>query len=736
MKTYLVAVLIFTALLGSNTYAQGQSKANGNESNAVSTIKGRVKLEGKDQGLHGVIVVITQLKRSTVTDDDGNYEFKNVPPGSYNLAAKMDRLSDSIVKIEASAGATINADIEIKLTGIKDSITVSATGNDQSIEEAFQGVTSVDSTSILEKDTTSLGESLERYPGIAKRSFGPGSARPVIRGFDGDRVLIAQDGVRSGTLSYSSGDHGEPVNLLAVEKVEVVRGPATLLYGSSAIGGLVNIISGHEEAHQGLRGYVTGEGSTNRNLGGGSAGLEYGVKNFMVWANGGGQESNDYYTPAGRVHNSAIQYKDVSGGMGIFKDKGFFTTSYSYNRNIYGVPYDPNEEGAEIPTLNPTRNNLRLNGGLNNISSLFEHLHLTFDYTHYKHEELIEDVVETTFKNQTYNWRGVLDQRRNGRFSGSIGASGYYRDYQITGEEMLAPPTKQNSFAFFALEGIDFKRFALQFGARLEHNGYNPEPISENIRDRSFTGFSGSAGIRVPLFENATFATNYTHSYRAPSLDELYNFGPHPGNITFEIGNPNLKRELGDGVDVSFRYSPKRVRGEFHYFFYSLRDFIYLAPTGDVEDGLTVADYLQGNSRYQGTELSVDINLFNNLWLNTGMDYVRAELTANGQPLPRIPPLRSRIGFDYQYKGLSIRPEFVAVSDQDRIYTTETRTPGYGVVNLSGSYTVAQNHTVHIFGVNAFNLNNKLYFNHLSFIKEIAPEIGRGVRFTYTVRFF
>lgn len=701
----------------------------------TGTIKGTVSLEAQNLEIHDVIVVIVQLKRSTTTDEKGAYEFKDVPPGAYNLVAKFDRLPDVIERVEVKAGETTTADLKLKLTGLRDQVTVSATGNEQSALESFQSVNSLDATALLERDTSSLGEALDKQTGIAKRSSGPGASRPVIRGFDGDRVLVAQDGIRSGSLSSTSGDHGEPINVLSVEKIEVVRGPATLLYGSSAIGGLVNAVSGHEQAHEGLHGYLSGVGASTQNLGGISAGLEFGKGKWLVWGNGGGQKSGDYSSPRGKVLNTGLHNYDFTGGSGYFTEKGFLNASYSYNRNFYGVPYDTTEPNPEISKLDMHSQDVRLNAGFNNLTSSLEHVHLTFNYTDYKHQELVGGVPATQFFNKTYSYRSFFEQKAAGKLTGSFGVSGFYRDFKTVGDEALAPPTTQNSFAAFAVETVDFKRVALQFGGRMEHNVYNPIS-SAGLPDRSFTGFSGALGIRVPLWEHGVFAANYVHSYRAPSLDELYNNGPHPGNLTFEIGNPNLKRERGDGIDLSLRHSSERVRAEGHYFNYKFGDFVFLAPTGVRQDNLPVAKYSQADSRYKGVEADVSIGLKKNIWLNSGLDYVSAGLTANGTPLPRIPPLRGRLGMDFQFGAFRLNPEVVMSRDQNRLFTNEERTAGYGIVNVLASYTIAEKHAAHIFSVNGFNLGNKLYFNHLSFLKDIAPEIGRGVRVSYTVRFF
>lgn len=702
----------------------------------TGSIRGVVTLEETHLPLHNVVLVISQLRKQTITDEEGNYEFREIPPGSYTLIARIDRMPDVVQRIEVVAGPATTINFQVKLTGIREQVTVSATGAEQSASESFQSTNTLDAISLIQKDTSSLGEALDHEAGVAKRGLGPGSSRPVIRGFDGDRVLITQDGIRTGSLSYASGDHGEPINMLSIERVEVVRGPATLLYGTSAIGGMVNAVTGHEYPHNGLRGFLSGTGGTTNNIGAASAGLEYGTEKWLIWANGGVQRSSDYNTPIGEVLNSKTRNYDFSTGGGFYSNKGWFSASYGRNKFRYGIPVDPGDLAeSEIADLDMRRHNARINAGLRNLTGAISSLQLTFDFSDYKHQELVEDQVETSFFNKTYSYRAMAEQQRYGRLTGSFGISGFYRDFKTVGEEALAPPTTQNSFAAFALETIDLEKVAFQFGGRIERNSYDVDP-SSGLRNRSFTGFSGSAGIRVPVWTGGSIAANYAHSYRAPSLDELYNNGPHPGNLTFEIGNINLKRERGDGLDVSVRHQSDRFRGELNYFYYHLRDFIFLAPTGDFDDSLPVAEYLQGNSRFTGVEANVDIGFHPNLWLRSGLDYVNAELTATHTPLIRIPPLRGRLGFEFQKNGFRLFPELIMAQNQDRVFTNEAPTAGYAFVNLTGSYTVTQQHAAHIIGFNAFNLNDKLYRNHLSFIKAFAPEIGRGIKFSYTVRFF
>jgi iron complex outermembrane receptor protein len=707
------------------------------QSNA--TLRGTITLGNSEKPIHNVLVTILQLRRTVDTDENGKYEFRDVPPGRYDVVAHLDRVPDKVQTITLSGGET-TLDFQIELTGVNEQVTVTATGTEQAVSSSIQSVAVIESVDLAKKNTASLGESLDGELGVAKRSFGPGTARPVIRGFDGDRVLVLQDGIRIGGLGFESGDHAEPINVLTVDRIEVVKGPATLLYGSSAIGGVVNTISGHDSAHKGVNGYVTGVGGTNGNQGAVSGGIEYGTERWLIWGNGGGQRIGDYDSALGRVQNSFAREGSLAVGGGYYRTRGFFSANYAFDKRRYGIPFDPAEVDPEIVELNPRRHSFQLRGGFRETGSFIDAGTFSFQYNNYKHAEIesLTGEIGTAFKNNSYLYQGVFDQRKTGRLSGKFGFWGLHRDFEASGEEALAPPTTQNAFAVFGLETLDFERASVQFGGRLETNRYRPEPTDERgvLPNRNFTGFSGAAGLLVRTWENGAFVANYALSYRAPALEELYNFGPHPGNLAFEIGDPNLARELGNGLDFGLRHSSKRLRFEANGFYYHIDNFIFLAPTGDVEDGLIVAEYDQDTSRFVGTEARVDAALQPWIWLNLGLDYVNAELTADGTPLPRIPPLRGRVGVELRYKNLLVKPEIVMAKDQNRIFPTETRTAGYGVFGISGSYLIPTQHAAHIFSFNVFNLGDNLYRNHLSFIKEFAPEMGRGLRVSYTLRFF
>lgn len=730
---------------------------------SISALAQTGKITGKvvysdNTPLHDASVRIVQLKQATTTDEAGNFAFENIPPGRYTILVHIEGFADSSKIVDVAAGGSNSVDFKMQIASLKEEVTVTASGIEQSVFDSFQSVNSVGSARITEKGATSLGEVLETETGVAKRAFGPGSSRPVIRGFDGDRVLVLQDGVRSGSVGSQSGDHGETVDPLSAERIEVVKGPGTLLYGSNAIGGVVNVINSDEnQAHNGFRGFLTGVGATVDRQAAVSGGLEYGYKNWLFRGNTSVQRTGDYQTPIGKVPNSSSRSTAESFGLGYYGEKAYINGNYDFDLRRYGIPFAAIFERSgiegELPTvdeeidLRQRRHNFRFNGGFRNWNNPFlSGVQYNLDYTNYRHKEIETinglDNVGTIFDNKIFSYRSLFEQSKYKKLTGRFGFEGFDRDYEVNGEEQLIEgKVKQNSFSVFGLEELGFNRVKFQFGGRLERNGYNPE--NTDLLQRDFLGFSGGVGVNFALWRGGAVIVNYTNSYRAPALEELYNNGPHIGNVTFEIGNQNLTNERANGLDFSLRHLSDKFKITGDVYCYLINDFIFLAYQDlngdgqiDIEDGLPVARYEQANARYFGAELNAEVTFNKYFGGFLSLDAVRAKLTDENLNLPRIPPARARLGLEYRSKGLSIRPEVIFAGRQDKTAPLEPPTAGYGLFNVAGSYTFGSSHYAHIFTLNAFNLTDKLYRNHLSFIKEFAPEPGRGIRFGYTFRFF
>jgi iron complex outermembrane receptor protein len=766
---------IFLLWLAASLAAPAQTAQN------TGTVRGTVTLAGDGTAIRHAMIYLTPAGWTAETNAAGEYVFERVPPGEYTVVAHAHGLGDekktAVVK---AAGGEVRVDFAMRLSPIRETVTVTATGRVATVMESFQTVTALDGAELnTRSSSTSLGELLERETGIAKRSFGPGTSRPVIRGFDGDRVLIMQDGLPTGTLSYQSGDHGEPVDSTALERVEVVRGPATLLYGSNAVGGVVNLLTDQhildQHPHDGLNVTLNAVAGTTNAQAGGSGSFAYGRKQWMLTGSGGGMRMGDYGTPLGPVLNSFSNMRNAAVGGGRFGRKVSFVANYALQEGDYGLPVDPREKDDDddhddhahqagaltrrlsgLPLLRVAggddhhdddgmhvheypvsirwrRHNLRFQGTIRDLGQTFEQLQIGVNYSDWNHNEVELGVDKSRFFNKQLIYRAALMQKRRGRLTGTMGAQGIHRDYHVTGAKILGPPVRQDGIGAFILEEISFERVRFQFGGRFDHNAYN----AVGRRDRTFTGASASAGVWVPLWEGGAAVANFMHSFRTPALEELYHRGPHMGLAVFEVGNENLVAERGNGAEISVRHQGRRLRAEANIFRHQLANFVFLNPTGVFDHGLPVANYEQAGSRFMGAEMRAEIGLRSDLWLLMGFDTVDANITAPGRMnLPRIPPTRGRLGFDWRWKGLMVRPEVQLANRQWQIAPYETPTAGFAVAHVTAAYTVTRGRLLHTFRAESFNINNQLYRNHLAFIKDFAPEIGRGIRCGYTLQWF
>ncbi len=793
-----VAALAATLLLASPLSAQTRP--------ATGAVAGRVTLAADGSAVHGATVIVVGARRDTTTDATGTFSIENVPVGTYEVIAQREHLSAGRQTVTVTAGGRASLEFALTIEALHENISVTASASGTSTTfDAFSSITSLDSLELAQRRGATVAEALAGEPGIALRSFGPGSARPIIRGFDGDRVLIMQDGVRTGDLSSQSGDHGVSLDPASLERLEVVKGPATLLYGSNAIGGVVNAITPQEmfrtSPFAGALGGVALDTASNNGQLGGSGNVQYGNGPWMVWAGGGARRTGDYASPLGTVENSATDLRTGRFGVGWTGQRAFFSAGGQVERHRFGVPFasefhghshadeddDHDDEGHDdhdafdIDLLS-NRRELRFDTGLRHLDRTFiDNVKLTAAGTNYRHDELeVEngrETIGTRFLNDTRSLRLELEQKRTGRLTGRIGADWLGRDYRADGIEALSPRTTQHAFSAFAYEELGFGRVRLQFGARVETNRFRPgerpgsghdhddddhddshddhddddhgaeehddhdhdhdhEHEAPAVRDRNFTAASGSFGVHTDLGNDTAFVVNLTTASRAPAIEELFNFGPHVGNLAYEIGNPDLGIERTLGIDLSLRRRAERVSGELNAFVYNVRDFVFLDFTGAMVDGLREVEFRQGDARFVGAEASTDIELGGHVHLEASVSTVHARLTASREQLPRIPPVSGRVRLEIPWKGFAITPELVVAASQSRVFRDETPTDGYALLNIGASYFVVRGHATHQVTLAGRNLANTEYRHHTSFLKDYAPEMGRSVKLTYSVRFF
>jgi iron complex outermembrane receptor protein len=718
--------------------------------------------------LAGAAVFIDELGRETVSADDGTFTFENVPAGSYHVSVKAPGYSSRRTEITvppATVPVAIPVDPQVHFQEV-----VSVSPEARSQFESYQPTTVLAGQDLARQLGSSLGATLENQPGVSSRSFGPAPSRPVIRGLDGDRVLILQDGQRVGDLSSQSGDHGVSVNPAAAQTVEVVRGPATLLYGANAIGGLVNVITDEipTRKEQGVGGNVIFDVGSAADEVGTAADVHAGNGTFALHAGGGGRRSSDFRTPEGEVANSQSRNGFGNVGLAWTGERSFVGASYGYDDTRYGIPVV--EEGTL--QLTPRRHSFSVRAGGQGLEGVFDGFRATLGVRRYKHEELEGDEVGTSFRNDTTEFELMGSHRAAGRLKGSVGAWLLGRAFDARGEEALSPAVDQQGFAAFVYEELSWPHVTFQFGARVDRTRF--EPAGEPGRD--YTNVSGSVGllIRPPAAnDHLTVALSAARAARNPALEELFFFGLHHGNFAIELGNPDLESERALGFDASLRWRSSRASGEVTYFRNDISDFIFrrvleeaefearedqfLArfpgrelvghshddePEGEeggdhahADEEFAFVEFLGADSVLQGVEAHGDFRLTGEVSAELGFDYVRASLKASGDPLPRIPPFRFRAGLRYQRNAFQAGGEVIATATQNRVGDTEEPTDGHALLKLFTSYSFETGNAVSTITVRADNVGDALYRNHLSLIKHVVPEAGRNFKVLYGVQF-
>ena len=696
-----------------------------------TTLSGRVTQGDNNQPMAGALVVIDELRREVTAGEDGVYRFEGVPPGSYHVGVRAEGYSTKRTEVTvATQPVTLDLAVDFDLH-FAEVLSVSPEARPQF--ESYQATTVLAGQELAKNLESTVGATLADSPGVALREFGPGPARPVIRGMDGDRVSVLEDGQRMGDLSSQSGDHSTPTNPAAAKRIEVVRGPATLLYGASAIGGMVNVITDQipTTKQHGSSGNLTMNFGSNGGAAGGAADIHAGNGKFAVHFGGAGNRTGNYTTPEGEIDNSQSRMAMGNFGASWTGDRAYAGAAYAYDDTKYGIPVV--EEGQI--SLTPKRHSINFRAGASQLSSFLQSYRATLSVRRYEHSELEGTEIGTTFHNNTMEGELMLSHRRAGRLVGSFGGWFLNRAFEAIGEEALSPPVDQKAYAAFLYEEINSPHATLQFGGRFDHAAYTPQG---GLRARDFNEFSGSLGLLLkPQAANDNFvvALSVARASRYPALEELYYNGPHPGNLAFEIGNEDLESEHGLGFDLSLRGRGGRFEGEVTLFRNDITNYIFRQPTGEIEEEFPVLENVAADSVLMGVEAHTDIKLTDTIIAEVTFDMVRGELKDSGDPLPRIPPARVLTGLRYQKNAFQVGGSVQVVADQNRVFGEETPTEGATTAKFFGSYSFTKGGVLNTITARLDNATDKLYRNHLNYLKDVLPEIGRSFRLIYAVGF-
>lgn len=641
--------------------------------------------------------------------------------------------------------------------------------------DILSGVSILSADALDQALRPTLGETLAHLPGVSATSFGPNASRPVLRGFQGERIRVLTDGIGAFDVSNTSVDHAVIISPQLAERIEVLRGPAALVYGSSAVGGVVNVLEKripralpdhalHVDLLGGF-GSAADEGSFS-----GLVDVPLG-RGFVVHVDGSYAETGDLRTGGpiltedlraqalasgdpeiaaladlrDRLPNTASRTWTVAGSLAWIGEDSDFGVSVTRLNTLYGVPVrfalEPGGE-AEAVRIDAEQTRFDLRGTLA-LGGLFEKLSARFGYADYEHAELEETgEVGTRFFNEGLEGRLELEQAKGtlfgGEWKGATGVQFLVRNFDVVGEEAFLPRSKTAQVSLFSLQELRFGRLRAEGSLRYEHNR-----VTSDVEDfrgapvdvaRRYNGVSGSIGSSYEVADGWRVGVNLSRTVRAPAAEELLPNGPHAGTQAFEIGDPTFTKERALGAELVVRGTGKGYRLEGSLYVTRFSDFVYEQQTGDIEDDLPVFQFLQADARYYGLEVEGELDLAEVQGVTVSVDaladYVNAKLLDGLGPVPRIPPFRTLAGLTAKAARAQGRVEIEYSAPQRRISGFETATDNFTVVNLSASYRpFAEDPRVSL-NLAANNIADVTARRHASFLKDFAPLAGRDVRVT------
>lgn len=641
--------------------------------------------------------------------------------------------------IAADAGTTINLP------------SVAVTGNPLGVstDELVVPISILNGRELSLKRESTLGDTLNGIPGVSATSFGPNSSRPVIRGLDAERVRIMQNGVGILDASSLSFDHAVTIDPLVIEQLEVVRGPAALLYGGSAVGGVVNAID-HRIPNEKLDG-ITGraEGSvggadSQNNLAGV---VDVGNGKIAIHADAYTRKTSDLDIPGyavsarknradgtprenrGKLVNSSANGDGGAVGASLTFDNGYAGVSYSGFRNNYGTVAEPTVR-ADMKS-----DRWDLASEFKELGNVIERIKLKLAYTDYQHQEIDNGITGTTFKNRGMEGAFEAGHASIGKVKGVLGFQFQNSNFEALGDEAFVPAVNTQSKAFYVYQELPLDVFEshplkLNFGGRLEHVAVDSQADAKfgPAQNNSFNPNSYALGGLYTFDPNWSLATNLSHNERAPSYFELYANGAHLATGQFEVGNSNFDKERSNGIDAQMRWKDGKSNFNFGAYYTRFSSFLGLLDTGntDTGSGLPIAQFSAFAATFKGLEAEGKFNLVDNLDLTLRGDYVHATNRDNGDALPRIAPLRLGTGLRYQKDSFGARIDVLHAFKQDRTAQNELTTDGYTNVSALVSYKLPTKLNLELFA-KANNLLNQEIREHASFLKDIAPQGERSV---------
>lgn len=644
---------------------------------------------------------------------------------------------------------------------IADEIIVTGSPLSATVGESLIGVSVIGGEELANNLSGSLGETLKKTPGLSSTFFGPGASRPIIRGQGGARIRILDNGIGSIDAAAASPDHATSVEPAMASRIEIIRGSGLLRYGSSASGGVINVIDGRipdsvpnnaitGAARIGASSVDDGfEGSIGVNLKLGE--LRGGT--LVGHLNTSSRRTNDYNIPGfaenallhaseeeeepfGIVENSTTRSRAFAGGLSWIGNVAMIGLAARNLDSQYGIPGGHGEhaqEEGEGVTIDLKQTRI---DGVTRIefSGLFETLTINGGYGDYQHTE-IEPSGEagTLFANKGYELRAELVQAEHGNWQAAYGIQIQNRDFSAIGAEAFVPPTSSVQIGLFSFHELDLGDWHLEGSVRYENNRHENDT---NSISRNFDSFSFAAGVDYHLSDTTRLGGTFFRTSRAPTTAELFSNGPHLATNQFEIGDLNLDNETATGGEISVRFRKGEARINLNVFTTYYSNYIYERATGNEQDSLPEFQFTAANAVFKGFEIDAGVKLasINNFEIlaDITLEYVDANLVLEGIALPRIPPLGLGAGLVLQNAVWRLRAEINYAAKQNDLAPRALPTNASTLINLQSSYRINERITLRS-SIN--NLLNSEARQHTSYLKETVPLPGRNFKLSLFLTF-
>lgn len=697
-----------------------------------------------------VNLLIKGTRIGTITDATGHYILTNLPPGNHTLVAQSMGYARTELEIEAIEDKNVEVDVILTPTGINlDEVVLTASptasGFRYQPDAVFLG------EQLQRRSEPSFGEMLNGQPGVAMRSFGSAPSRPVIRGMDGDRILVLENGERMGDISETSADHAISLDPLAASRLEVVRGPASLLYGSSALGGVINLMTTDipEEWDRGVTGVVSGQGATMNNMGAGFGRLTYGNETWATSARFAMRQAGDITTPDGTLPGTTMNNLDASIGLGLNRNNLNGGVSMSLSDQSFEIPESP-DNPDEAVEIRAQRLSFQGRFGRELGGDFFDKAQLRFNASRFNQKEveidrqnagITEEAVELEYDQMAFSSTLTFQHKPRGAFDrGAIGFNLLAQSVDVLGEDIYTPGEQRVSLATFTFQEVPLSRtLRFQFGVRLDFQNSKALPNSsfpEVDKQRNAFNYSGSVGLNYRPFEDVEIGGQFARSHRNPQVEELFAEGPHLGVGVYEKGNVNLNDEIGHGADMFVRLKRTSFEIELAGFVNDFRNYIIFQPTGNIDDnsGYPIFEYIGGEALLWGGELALGANLTSRLNYTGSVDYVRGQRSIEGEfteNLPVIPPFRFHNTIEYDWGRGWIGSSLALIARQDQVAPEEEVTEGYSLLGFQAGYRLNFNGR-HVIILRVENALDTKYRDHLSRVEDrnfFMP--GRNINLSY-----